>query len=343
MSQGGAVRREMIPICYFPSTVLFIDDSRDFLLNFVLQLDENLSYKIVDSPFDALDIMQFQKGELEQLGNRCVSEYTEAENDPLTNQTVNIDLSMIHDEVYNPQRFSEISVIVIDYAMPGMNGLEFCERINSSRAKKILLTGQADEKIAIQAFNDGLIDKYIKKSSPKVTEEITDAINELQQVYFSDISDLISKILEMHSPSCLKDKVFGGFFRQLIQQHNIVEYYLMDNSGSFLLIDQDAKVSSLTVKTEQDLKTHYDLALDNGASSEVLSALKEGSKIPIYTAENHIWDDWSTYLLTAEQIIGKQTYYYALSTEKVLFDVRYDKIRSYDSFLNEVDISEMLV
>ena len=31
-----------IPMYYFPSTTLFLDDSPDFLLNFVLQLDEGV-------------------------------------------------------------------------------------------------------------------------------------------------------------------------------------------------------------------------------------------------------------------------------------------------------------
>ena len=43
-----------IPTCYFPSTVAVIDDSRDFLLNFALQLDDQLTYRLFDSPKDAL-------------------------------------------------------------------------------------------------------------------------------------------------------------------------------------------------------------------------------------------------------------------------------------------------
>ncbi len=39
-----------IPICYFPSTALFVDDSSHFLLNFILQLDENLAYHSFNSP-----------------------------------------------------------------------------------------------------------------------------------------------------------------------------------------------------------------------------------------------------------------------------------------------------
>ncbi|WBV66098.1 hypothetical protein PGH44_00390 [Legionella pneumophila] len=125
-----------IPTCYFPSTAVFVDDSRDFLLNFVLQLDEGLAYRVFDSPFEALDCIKQKRCELELLSERCLSEYTEAKNCPLTNHTINLDLAAIHAEVYNSRRFSEISVVVVDYAMPGMDGLEFCRRIEDTNIKK---------------------------------------------------------------------------------------------------------------------------------------------------------------------------------------------------------------
>ncbi len=339
------MRSHTIPTCYFPSTVYFIDDSRDFLLNFVLQLDENLAYRIFDSPFDALKQLSAQRSSSTQLSQRCISEYTEAENCPLTNHTINVDLASIHAEIYNPHRFSEVSVVVVDYAMPGMNGLEFCERMGDTSIKKILLTGQADEKIAIQAFNDGLIDRYIKKSDPGVTSLITKSIAKLQKEYFQDMSQLISRMLSLNSPSCLKDNKFNHFFKQLCEDNNIVEFYLMDNSGSFLMLDEDADVSCLIIKNEADLRSHYDIALDNGASNDILTQLKHGEKIPAFVASglSAEWNDWSSCLLPASKLQGEDTYYYAYVKDSALLDIRESNIYSYDRYLNEIDAEEMLV
>ena len=265
-----------IPTCYFPSTALFLDDSHDFLLNFVLQLDEGLAYRIFDSPRKALDYIHNKRCELDLVSQHCLTEYTEAKNCPLTNHTINLDLAAIHAEVYNPHRFSEISVVVVDYAMPGMDGLEFCRRIENSNIKKILLTGQADEKLAIAAFNEGLIHRYIKKSDINAAEQITKSIYDLQLQYFQAMSDMVVRMLSVTSPSCLHDKKFGEFFRQLREEKGIIEYYLVDNSGSFFMLDDDANVSFLIVKSEADIRLHYDLALDNGASEEVLDELAAG-------------------------------------------------------------------
>ncbi len=335
-----------IPTCYFPSTALFIDDSRDFLLNFVLQLDEGLAYQVFDSPFEALDCIHKKHCELDLLSQRCLSEYTEAKHCPLTNHTINLNLAAIHAEVYNPRRFSEISVVVVDYAMPGMDGLEFCRRIENTKIKKILLTGQANEKQAIDAFNEGLIDRYIQKSHPNVAELIIKSINDLQWQYFQGMSAAIVRMLSVTSPSCLRDKKFAEFFHRLRHEHRIVEHYLADNSGSFLLLDDDANISFLIVRDEADLRLHYDLALDNGASEEVLDQLAGGEKIPCFwQAKTQLpgWNDWSTCLVPAHRFVSDENYFYAYKQGPALFNVQLDKILSYHRYLEELDAEELLL
>lgn len=334
-----------IPTCYFPTTAVFVDDSRDFLLNFVLQLEDNLAYRLFDAPFAALDYIKNSHCEFDLLSQRCLSEYTEAKNCPLTNHTINLDLATIHAEVYNPRRFEEISVVVVDYGMPGMDGLAFCRELENTNIRKILLTGQADEQLAIEAFNQGLIHRYIKKSEPNVAELITKSIHELQYQYFQAMSDVIVRMLSVTSPSCLHDRLFASFFKQLRQDKGIIEYYLADNSGSFLLLDEDANLSFLLVKNEDDMRAHYDMALDNGASEEILDQLASGEKIPCYWSSHFAssnWHHWMEYLVPAKQILCNSTYHYAYVQGTVLFDVRQDKIVSYHQFLEQMEAEEFM-
>ena len=334
-----------IPTCYFPSTALFLDDSHDFLLNFVLQLDEGVAYRTFDSPRKALDYIHNKRCELELISQHCLSEYTAAQNFPLTNRTINSDLAAIYAEVYNPHRFSEISVVVVDYAMPGMDGLEFCRRMDNSNIKKILLTGQADEKLAIAAFNEGLIHRYIKKSDINAAEQITRSIYELQLQYFQSMSDMVVRMLSVTSPSCLHDNKFVHFFRQLREERRIIEYYLVDNSGSFFMLDDDANVSFLVVKNAADIRSHYDWAQANGASEDVLKQLATGEKIPGLwqaNASTPQWNDWSNFLVPATRLISDETYYYAYLQGNVLFDLRQQKILSYHRYLEELDAEELL-
>ncbi|KTD64352.1 response regulator [Legionella spiritensis] len=341
-----------IPACYFPSTALFVDDSRDFLLNFVLQLDEDLAYKIFDSPVDALDCINRKRCEFEMLNQRCESELCEARRRPLANSVVNLNLAAIHAEIYNPRRFSEISVVVVDYAMPGMDGIEFCRRLADTSIKKILLTGQADEKIAIEAFNEGLIHRYIHKNDPDSAELITRSIRELQWQYFQAMSDMIVRMLSVTPPNCLYDRVFIDFFHQLRAEKRVVEYYLADSGGSFLLLDDDAKVSFLIVKNKAELESQCALARAKGASDEVLNQLLAGEKMLCFWQDDCLnsdngltaeWNSWENCLVSANRLQGENTYYYAYIHGPVLFDVRQDKILSYHRHLDDVDAEELLL
>lgn len=335
-----------IPTCFFPSTTLFIDDCRDFLLNFVLQLDEGLAYRIFDSPFDALDFIGGSRCELDLLNQRCLKEYNQAKKNPLTNHTIHLDLAAIHAEIYNPRRFSEISVVVIDYLMPGINGLDFCRSIGNTNIKKILLTGQADEKLAIEAFHEGLIDRYIKKSDPHAAELITKSIYELQLQYFQSMSDMVVRMLSLSSPGCLQDKKFVDFFRSLREEKGIVEYYMVDNSGSFLLLNDDANLSFLLVKNAQDMKHCYDLARKNAVSEDILRQIGNGEKMPCFwgkdteTLQN---TQWEACLVPASELIAEDSYFYSYISDPSFFADCRGKILSYHHYMEELDAEDLLM
>jgi len=287
-----------IPVCYFPGTALFVDDSRDFLLNFVLQLDESLAYRVYDSPFDAIEHIDKTQGERQMISQRCLWEYKEhkqqGHNDPA--------LRALHSDVYNPHRFSDVSVVVVDYAMPGMDGLEFCRRINNSHIRKILLTGKADEKLAIEAFNEGLIHRYIHKSDPHAAELITRSVFELQWQYFQDMSQIIERSLSLDSPACFQDKAFVNFFRRFREEKGIVEFYQADKSGSLMLLDDDANVSFLIVKSAK-LADH---------------------------------------LLTTYPVPGSEDYVYAHVSEPALFDLEHERVLSYHDHMQKIDVEELI-
>lgn len=335
-----------IPTCYFPSTALFLDDNRDFLLNFVLQLDERVAYRIFDNPSQALEYMHNKKNGLNFWQPHCLRDAGKESSPPFQNYLSDVTFSAIQDEVYNPNRFTEISVVVVDYAMPGMDGLEFCRQIENPNVKKILLTGQANEKQAIEAFHEGLIHRYIKKNDVNASELITKSIYELQLQYFQAMSDEVEKLLPVQPPRCLQDKAFANFFFNYMNEHHIAEYYLAESSGSFLMLDDDANASFFVLKSREEMQALAEVAKSQNADESVVNALAQCKKMPGLWQKSELGSDaidWANSLIEAHQIDAGDVYYFSVLKGNDLFNIRQPKILSYYRYLEELDAEALLM
>ena len=78
-------------------------------------------------------------------------------------------------------RGDEVAVIVADYRMPGMNGIEFLERAMDfyPTARRVLLTAYADTGAAIDAINVVDLDHYLLKPWDPPEEKLYPVIDEL--------------------------------------------------------------------------------------------------------------------------------------------------------------------
>ncbi len=331
--------KSSVPVCYFPSTTLFLDDSRDVLLNVVLELDENIAYRVFDIPSQALEYIESKRCQQDRF-------YHGPNRRERAKRGLQFGLSMLHQDVYNPDRFTEVSVVVVNYVMPGTNGIHFCRCLESSPIKKILLIGQADEPMAIAALNEGIIDCYIKKNDPNLAALITESIYDLQFQYFQAKSDLICHALSVAGPAVIYKNVFVQFFQQLCGENNIVEYYMLDSVGSYLMLDEDANTSFLMIKDEKNILDDYQRALSNGASQEILQQLSSREKI--------VADWWSDMananprdclpaLISAQRLLTNEASYFAYLRSNNHANIRQQKILSYHRYLEELDAEVLLV
>ena len=185
----------------------------------------------------------------------------------------------------------EISVIIIDKTMPGMDGLEFCDIIRClyPEIKLILLTGTTNLEQAIDAFNKNLIDKYIPKDNVNlIVEQLQFCLSELTSNYFFDISNKIIAPIR-NEISVLELPVFKNLFFSLFNEHNISKYCLIDIYGSFLLISKNNKPYIFLIRDERSFEELIDLAESINAPDTILQKMKSKQVIPLLkNLKNHL-------------------------------------------------------
>jgi len=319
---------------YFPTKVAIVDDDADYLEQVSLLVDDDVACDLFTSPSQALKAMQrYQKknGHLAQQCSCLWNTSLESVDDPRDY------VSNSHQLVDNDQRFDHFSVVVIDYAMPEMSGLDLCAQLQDPWIKKILITGKADSDIAVEAFNQGLIDHFIRKEADDIDIHLNSAINKLSHQYFTEICTTNNTKLTQEAPY-LFDENFLDWFSLLCEKHDIVEYYLMRNVliNEFLLVNRDGELKFLFLQTSEQAKAQYEIASDHKEiPKDLLDAIRARGVVS-YFSGRYLYDvsykeSWQNYVYVAQQI---GDYNYALVSAQDLPECKTEHVGySYNQFL----------
>lgn len=328
---------------FYPTTVAFVDDNRRFLTSISLQLDSEQLYMLFDSPLKAIEAIKHRNGS-RSLHERILSEDFHSDNLVATSLAMNLDVSEIMCAVYDVRRYGEISVVVVDYDMPEMNGLEFCRKIDDVGIKKILLTGAADDKLAISAFNEGLIDAYINKADPNIFDEVNETVSRLQSAYFKDVSMVIAKAVNSTYGNSFFDARFAEYFKIVCDKLGIVEYYMMANPDGFLILDIHGRQYMLIVQSEDEVRRQIEFARNEKAPAKLLERLISREEIAYFPETRGYYDsgyvNWREYLHPAIEVVANKKYYCSL-VERSPFDMIDDEtMLSFADYLELSDVTK---
>lgn len=217
------------------------------------------------------------------------------------------------------ERYNEISVVVVDFEMPELDGLNFCRQLKNPNIKKILLTGRVDNQAVIDAFNDGVINYYLNKSDDKLEERLAHAIRELQNRYFIELSSYIKIRAIDHKSSLFNDTLLSKHFAQLLQEHKIQEYYFSTNPPRYRLTDQQGNSHIFLVYSRQDLNEQIRVIKEEAGPQWLVNSLKSGHYIPYFQSRDGYFDqelqDIDQSLYPAQVVEGNSTYFCALIPE----------------------------
>ena len=324
-----------LPCCFYPTEVVFVDDNKLFLDTldlFFQSLGGAVIFKTFLDPQEALNYIN-QKEKIEgkkALLNRVLKHVDTFQPNCYS---LALNVSDLHCECYHAERFEQISVLIADYELKSkLNGLDVCKRILDTSIQKILFTGQNDMRLVIDAFNDGIIQRYVHKHEVQSFEKVARMVFDAQNRYFEEISRPIIKAIDsrIHYPLALYSSAFQKYWRELLARLDVVEYYLIEAVGSYLLITRSGQVKILFVQNVDQFRANLMDVQDEfglSISEELGKKLEKGESIvcnPCFidgVARQNV--DLLQYILPAELIRDEDNgtqFYCALTDDSWLTD-----------------------
>jgi len=321
---------------FHPTTVVFVDDNEGFLRSLDLELPATWAYRLFAEPEAALEFLNLPPT-LPPLVDRCFIH----RKDDNGVRSMTLDMTMIEQEINHLDRFARNSVVMIDYSMPLLNGLEFCSELKDPYIQKAMLTGVADEKVAVQAFNAKLINRFIPKNTSHSISDILAFTEELLHDYFAQHTARLVNTLTLDPPAFLLNNDVARVMRRVLHKQEIIEYYLVDDPPGFLMLRADGSAVRMLVCGSRHRERALLDARRLAAPAHIIQALERREYLMSYVDSpadyRHGDFPWVDNLVAAETVKGAEEWSIGI-VQNPPADIDFDPSScSYNAYLARMD------
>ena len=311
-----------MPPIFFPTRILLIDDEPQVLrmtarlFGQLPEVHDVVSFADAASALDYLVRTRPQRPVVDAFSAaRVRDEFDDDGPTPVVRRQVEIRLSDVTGALDVPSRHELVSVIVCDYAMPGMDGLEFFGRLAEPSIRRVLLTALCDEHQAVQAFNRGAIHHFVHKADPAGPRGLEAMLAGQARAFFSAHASHLRAALALGPGGRLLDHPgLPGLLRQVMGEGGFREYAFCaaplgfrlgggDRPATLVVADSDSFARAQRVVTEVEGPASLAAAL---ADRAVLPTGRDG--LPIYEAGA----DWPALAVEPKLAGGGEPLFWAL-------------------------------
>jgi CheY-like chemotaxis protein len=257
------------PLFHRPGSVIFLDDDLDYLEMLALVLPRHWHIKLFSRPVQCINYLQQEPPFWEADAwnqQQLVDHWREGK--PLIPQVLG------YWSKYT-ERFALTRVCVVDYSMPAMDGLQVLGELVEWPGSRVLLTGQADEQIAVQAFNRGLIDQFIAKQTPDISRRLVDAVEHLLATPSARHSQIWRVTLDPEQNALLRIPSVGRDLTSFAAKR-WVEHVVIGDPFGVLGMDSAGQVSWLQLETVEGLTALAELAELEGVALASQEEIRQG-------------------------------------------------------------------
>jgi CheY-like chemotaxis protein len=307
----------LLPL-YHPTTCLAIDDDRLYLDSFCYNYADVTLCATEHRPEHAIERLLKDAGRtgLAIDDANLPPAGDERADDPV----VRLPASRIAAMASDPARFARVSVAIVDFAMPGMTGIELCRKIKHLPVKKVLLTGKTGDATAVAAFNEGLIDLFLVKHDPELPGKLTRIIREQQYAYFKALTAPLDPIVKLEDTAFLGDPGIAAWVREFSARIGAVEHSLLPSPPGLMLADEAGHVTVAWINSQDRMRAQLEIAIEECAPEALVERLRAGDALLACPTQTGFYEqrhacDWQKYVLPCEEISGNALWKVAIQRE----------------------------
>jgi CheY-like chemotaxis protein len=258
-----------IAFFHFPGCVAVLDDDEAYLESLGLAMAGNRQMAFYSRQQACIDRIRAERMawyELVQQKHSWINRWRAGR--PLL-------AKILADSIASRPQYGLVKVLVVDYAMPGKNGLQVLQDLPSLTADRILLTGQADTQIAVAAFNSHLIEQYIPKQSDNVGLRIAKSVDEMLLNVDIKKFDFWQAIFSAEQFSVLNQLSYDNQLHNLLKTRWL-EYIVLNEPFGVLGFDAKGRAGWLQLETASSLKDTAEMAQEQQVPAELVTQMLQG-------------------------------------------------------------------
>jgi CheY-like chemotaxis protein len=257
-----------------PRGVVFLDDDRDYIEMLGEVMPSDWFVRLFLRPIACIDLLKHE------IASREADAWTQQD---IVNRwrdgTALIPQILQYWREDSVARFALTKVCVVDYAMPAMSGLQVLGELTRWPGSRILLTGRADEQLAVSAFNRSLINQFIPKQSPDIRLRLTEAVRSLQDQPDERHQQIWRATLSHKQNELLCDPLISAELENLTCRQGWVEHVVIGAPFGVLALNARGDVSWLQLEPAENLQELAEMALSQGWDALTVQDIRAGKML----------------------------------------------------------------
>ncbi|HVR50771.1 MAG TPA: response regulator [Pseudorhodoferax sp.] len=264
-----------LPLFHCPGSFSFLDDDPDYLQMLALMLPASWHVRLHTRVGDCLAqlLPESAAWEDDAWAQQLIIDRWRQGATPLVPQVLAYWAGHAH------ARYALTHACVVDYSMPEMNGLHALAALSDWPGLRVLLTGQADEQIAVDAFNRALIDQFLPKQAADVAERLLTVLRHMPSNANTRASQIWRGTLTPVQNAQLRVPSTARALQQLLHRQGLVEHVVLGDPYGILGRTAAGEVHWLQLEPVSGLEELEQLAESVGVEPAALEAIRQGRQL----------------------------------------------------------------